>query len=90
MINPHTQAALARERRDRLLAEAEAARRAGPGRPVVLRDGSAVLIRPVHRAGAELVRREPGAVEYELTLTPGGDPPPGRRAQPPVACPAPG
>jgi RimJ/RimL family protein N-acetyltransferase len=216
VINPHTQAALARERRDRLLAEAEAARRAGPGRPVVLRDGSAVLIRPVHRAdaplvtdgfarlsghsrrmrflarkdalsaaelryftdldhhdhealgavsrpdgrgvgvaryvrdandpqaaeialtivddwqgrglgtellaqlsrrarregvrrftalvsadnaamtallrraGAELVRREPGAVEYELTLTPGGDPPPGGRAPPPVACPAPG
>jgi RimJ/RimL family protein N-acetyltransferase len=59
VINPHTQAALARQRRDSLLAEAEAARRAGhgrrAGRRVLLRDGSAVLIRPVHRTDAPLV-----------------------------------
>ena len=56
MIHPEIHAALARERTGTFLAEAEAARRSRPlrrllgrplGRPVRLRDGSAVLIRPV-------------------------------------------
>ena len=61
MFNDHIHAALARERSGTLLAGAEAARRgrqaragqpepgAPPGNPVVLRDGSGVLIRPVQQ-----------------------------------------
>jgi RimJ/RimL family protein N-acetyltransferase len=60
MINHHMRAALARERRDTLLAEAEDVRRArqfrqSPGRRVMLRDGSQVLIRPVQGADAPLL-----------------------------------
>ena len=63
MIHPEIYAALARERTSTLLAQAEAARRARPlrgrpaarGRPVRLRDGSAVLIRPVRPADAGLL-----------------------------------
>jgi hypothetical protein len=53
MIHPDIYAALARERTRTVLAEAEAARRSRPlrrpseGRPVRLRDGLAVLMRPV-------------------------------------------
>ena len=60
IIHPEIHAGLARERTSVLLAEAEGARRArqlrrpargrGRGRPVRLRDGSAVLIRPVRPA----------------------------------------
>ena len=58
IIHPEIHAELARERTSVLLAEAEGARRArrlrlparGSGRPVRLRDGSAVLIRPVRPA----------------------------------------
>ena len=58
MIHPEIHAELARERTSVLLAEAEGARRVrqlrrparGSGRPVRLRDGSAVLIRPVRPA----------------------------------------
>jgi RimJ/RimL family protein N-acetyltransferase len=61
MVNHHIRAALARERRASLLAEAEAVRRARSARAaagtrrVVLRDGSAVLIRPVRSADAPLL-----------------------------------
>ena len=63
MIHPEIHAALARERTSILLAEAEGARRArqlrrparGRSRPVRLRDGSAVLIRPVRPADAGLL-----------------------------------
>jgi RimJ/RimL family protein N-acetyltransferase len=59
VISPQTRLALARERRDSLLAEAEAARRAARsrrnGRRVVLSDGSAVLIGQVRRADALLL-----------------------------------
>jgi RimJ/RimL family protein N-acetyltransferase len=66
VIHPHIQATLARERHSALVAEAAAARRAREARPrrprtaaagqrVVLRDGSAVLIRPVQRTDAPLL-----------------------------------
>ena len=69
MIHPDIYAALARERSRTLHAEAEVARRSrslgrplgqplprpSEGRPVRLRDGSAVLIRPVRRADAPLL-----------------------------------
>ena len=65
MIHPDIYAALARERTRTFLAEAEAARRSRPsrpvaprpsgGRPVRLRDGSAVLIRPVRPEDAGLL-----------------------------------
>jgi RimJ/RimL family protein N-acetyltransferase len=67
MFNHHIQAALARERRDTLLAEAAAARQARPARAgrrqagvtagsrTVLRDGSHVLIRPVRSTDAPLL-----------------------------------
>ena len=70
MIHPDIYAALARERSRTFLAEAEAARLSRPqgrplprpsegrpseGRPVRLRDGSAVLIRPVRPADAGLL-----------------------------------
>ena len=69
MIHPDIYAALARERSRTFLAEAEAARRSRPlgrqlgqplprpseGRPVRLRDGSAVLIRPVRPEDAGLL-----------------------------------
>ena len=75
MISPHIYAAFAHERHQAFLAQAEAdgrnrrarlqrrrikATAAAAGRPVVLRDGSAVLIRPV--------RREHGALQYEIML----------------------
>ena len=59
MLSPHIYVALAHERHQAFLAQAETDRRnrrarprrqrggAATGRPVVLRDGSAVLIRPV-------------------------------------------
>jgi RimJ/RimL family protein N-acetyltransferase len=67
MVNDHIHAALARERRDTLLAEAAAARPARPARArrlqagatpgnrTVLRDGSHVLIRPVRSTDAPLL-----------------------------------
>jgi len=66
MIHPDIYAALARERSRTFLAEAAAARRSRPvprpsegrpseGRPVRLRDGSAVLIRPVRPEDAGLL-----------------------------------
>jgi hypothetical protein len=70
MLSPHIYAAFAQERHQTFLAQAETdarnrqARRqrrqsrataAAAGRPVVLRDGSAVLIRPVRRADARLL-----------------------------------
>jgi RimJ/RimL family protein N-acetyltransferase len=67
MFNDHIHAALARERRDTLLAEAAAARQARPARArrrqagvtagsrTVLRDGSHVLIRPVRSSDAPLL-----------------------------------
>jgi len=61
MIHPDIYAALARERSRTLHAEAEVARRSRPlprpyeGRPVRLRDGSAVLIRPVRPEDAGLL-----------------------------------
>ena len=67
MFNDHIHAALARERSGTLLAGAEAARRgrqarAGQprpgalrGNPVILRDGSGVLIRPVQSTDAPLL-----------------------------------
>src|ERR1700733_11709617 len=67
MFNDHIHAALARERRDTLLAEAAAARQARqararrrqgsftPGSRAVLRDGSPVLIRPVRSTDAPLL-----------------------------------
>ena len=67
MFNDHIHAALARERSGTLLAGAEAARRgrqaharrpepgAAPGNPVILRDGSGVLIRPVRSTDAPLL-----------------------------------
>ena len=117
MLSPHIYAAFAQERHQSFLAQAETdgrnrrarlqrrrnrATAAATGRPVVLRDGSAVLIRPVRRADArlladgfarlsarsrrlrflspkeelspaelgqaELVRREHGALQYEIML----------------------
>jgi RimJ/RimL family protein N-acetyltransferase len=67
MFNHHIHAALARERRDTLLAEAAAARQARQARAgrrqagvtagsrTVLRDGSHVLIRPVRSSDAPLL-----------------------------------
>ena len=65
IIHPEIHAELARERTSVLLAEAEGARRVrhlrrpargrGRGRPVRLRDGSAVLIRPVRPEDAGLL-----------------------------------
>jgi len=70
MLSPHIYAAFAHERHETFLAQAEAdgrnrrarlqrrqgsATAAAAGRPVVLRDGSAVLIRPVRRADAPLL-----------------------------------
>jgi len=67
MVNDHIHAALARERRDTLVAEAAAARPARPARArrlqagatpgnrTVLRDGSHVLIRPVRSTDAPLL-----------------------------------
>ena len=65
MIHPEIQAALVRERTRTFLADAEAARqsrslgrplpRPSGGRPVRLRDGSAVLIRPVRPEDAGLL-----------------------------------
>ena len=70
MLSPHIYAAFAQERHQSFLAQAEAdgrnrrarlqrrrdkATAAAAGRPVVLRDGSAVLIRPVRRADAPLL-----------------------------------
>ena len=75
MLSPHIYAAFAQERHQSFLAQAETdgrnrqARRqrrrrsataAATGTLVVLRDGSAVLIRPV--------RREHGALRYEIML----------------------
>ena len=75
MLSPHIYAAFAQERHQSFLAQAETdgrnrrarlqrrrnrATAAATGRPVVLRDGSAVLIRPV--------RREHGALQYEIML----------------------
>jgi hypothetical protein len=62
MIHHGIHAALARERMSTFLAQAEAgrlarqARRPATGRKVWLRDGSAVLIRPVRPADAGLLR----------------------------------
>ena len=70
MLSPHIYAALVHERHQTFLAQAETDRRnrrprrhrrrggagaAVTGRPVVLRDGSAVLIRPVRSADAPLL-----------------------------------
>ena len=70
MLSPHIYAALVHERQQTFLAQAETDRRnrrprrhrrrgragaAVTGRPVVLRDGSAVLIRPVRSAVAPLL-----------------------------------
>jgi RimJ/RimL family protein N-acetyltransferase len=70
MLSPHIYAALAQERHQSFLAQAETDRRnrrarlqrrqgsataAATDRPVVLRDGSAVLIRPVGRADASFL-----------------------------------
>jgi len=70
MLSPHIYAAFAHERHQTFLAQAEtdgrnrrarlqrrqgSATAAAAGRPVVLRDGSAVLIRPVRRADAPLL-----------------------------------
>ena len=61
MISHHIHAALARERRDTLLARAQNARRARQagsvpgGGQAVLRDGSRVLIRQVRSADAPLL-----------------------------------
>ena len=92
MIHPDIYAALARERTTTFLARAETARlarqlrpaarekpaggRPDRGRPVRLRDGSAVLIRPVRPAddgllrnfGGDLMRRDFGTLEYEVEL----------------------
>jgi RimJ/RimL family protein N-acetyltransferase len=70
MLSPHIYVALVHERHQTFLAQAETDRRkrrarphrqrrgagaAATGRPVVLRDGSAVLIRPVRSADAPLL-----------------------------------
>jgi RimJ/RimL family protein N-acetyltransferase len=70
MLSPHIYVALVQERHQAFLAQAETDRRkrrarahrqrrgagaAATGRPVVLRDGSAVLIRPVRSADAPLL-----------------------------------
>ena len=70
MLSPHIYAAFTQERHQIFLAQAETDRQnrrarlqrrrssataAAAGRPVVLRDGSAVLIRPVRRADAPLL-----------------------------------
>src|SRR6476620_3236249 len=70
MLSPHIYAAFGQERHQAFLAQAEtdgrnrrarlqwrqgSATAAATGRPVVLRDGSAVLIRPVRRADARLL-----------------------------------
>src|SRR5437763_13682482 len=70
MLSPHIYAAFAQERHQTFLAQAQTdgrnrqarlqrrrdrATAAATGRPVVLRDGSAVLIRPARRAAAPLL-----------------------------------
>ena len=72
MLSPHIYAALVQERHRDFLAQAETDRRNRRARPRPPRPprngaGAAVLIRRV-RAG--LVRREPGALEYEIAPGP--------------------
>ena len=75
MIHPEIHGALVRERTRTFLAEAEAARRSRPlrrpsegrpseGRPVRLRDGSAVLIRPVRPEDAGLLEDGLAGLRY--------------------------
>jgi hypothetical protein len=74
MIHPEIHAALVRERTRTFLAEAEAARRSRPlgrplprpsgGRPARLRDGSAVLIRPVRPEDAGLLKDSFAGLRY--------------------------
>ena len=69
MLSPHIYVALAHERHQTFLAQAETDRRNRRARPRRPRSGAgaAATGRPV-RAGP--VRREPGALEYEITLGP--------------------
>ena len=69
MLSPHIYAALVQERHQDFLAQAETDRRKRRARPRRPRNGAgaAVLIRTVR---AYLVRREPGALEYEITPGP--------------------
>ena len=76
MIHPEIQAALVRERTRAFLADAEAARRSrwpvagrplprpSGGRPVRLRDGSAMLIRPVRPEDAGLLEDGLAGLRY--------------------------
>jgi hypothetical protein len=69
MLSPHIYAALAHERHQDFLAQAETDRRKRRARPRRPRSGAgaAATGRPVR---ADPVRREPGALEYEITLGP--------------------
>lgn len=69
MLSLHIYAAFVQERHQGFLAQAETDRRNRRARPRRPRNGAgaAVLIRPVR---ADLVRREPGALEYEITPGP--------------------
>ena len=66
MLSPHIYVALAHERHQTFLAQAETDRRKRRARPH-RRRAMARLLRNVR---ADLVRREPGALEYEITLGP--------------------
>ena len=71
MINHHLAAALARERRDTLLAEAEAARQEGIRRFTALVAAENVAVAGLLRnACASLVRRDSSTREYEIALVP--------------------
>jgi hypothetical protein len=69
MLSPHIYAALVQERHRDFLAQAETDRRKRRARPhrQRRRAGAAATGRPVR---ADLVRREPGALEYEIAPGP--------------------
>ena len=72
MLSPHIYAAFVQERHQGFLAQAETDRRNRRARPRRPRSGAgaAALIRLIRPVRADLVRREPGALEYEITPGP--------------------
>ena len=74
MLSPHIYVALAHERHQTLLAQAETDRRNRRVRPHRQRGGAATsrpaMARLLRSVRADPVRREPDALEYKITLGP--------------------
>ena len=68
MLSPHIYAALVQERHQAFLAQAETDRRKRRARPRRPRRGAGAAA--TGNVRADLVRREPGALQYEITLGP--------------------